>query len=822
MADLTYRVAVDTAQAQQNINSLKSALGGLAAAFSVRATVQFADSITNIQNRLRTLSPNADTVNKQFAAIVQIADQSRAPLGAVGDLFFRIARSADQLGISQREAAQITDTLAKGLVSSGLSAQEAAGPLLQLGQALQSGRFQGDELRSILEGLPIVAKALADEMGVPIGRLRQLGAEGRITGEVFVAAMMRARDGINEAFGRTIPTVGQSLERLQTNLARLFSEFEANTGTFAALADAVGKLADAMGPLGRFIKENGDGLATLGKIVAGVAAAYLLFGKALPAIVTAQDKIINSIKAGATVFTFLKNQLIGVISAVERFALNILRGFGVLSSSLPALGSFTAALGALAKGLLRFAGFAGLFYSIAEAIDYLFRKLDINISILGSLGKAWDWIKEKITGSNGVVQGYQSQVRAVDNAIDALDNEVRKTKEAAQATATQIYEVERLKQAYIDQVREQENSIRTQNQLIGLGELQQNMVNNLQTSYNNYLTQRKALEKEILDATLKGTDEELAKIPLLNRALEDLNARYEINLQTIRDLTIEQERLTRARVFEQFAIKQQQEAADQLKKIQRELRDQGLSEIERKYREIEDAAEDSALAAIRAEEARRGGIKLSSEEMAEFRRIANESTEELKRKTQELYESGRSFSTGWGKAFREYADNATNAAKQAERIFQRVTQSMEDAIVNFAKTGRFEWRNFINGILEDLLRSQIQQVIAQVFSIGQTNRSNGGGLSGGLFGGRIIPGILAEGGPVSSRRPYIVGEKGPELFIPDSEGQMMPNARLGGSTNITYNINAVDAVSFQALVARDPAFIYSVSQQGARTISGRR
>ena len=135
-------------------------------------------------------------------------------------------------------------------------------------------------------------------------------------------------------------------------------------------------------------------------------------------------------------------------------------------------------------------------------------------------------------------------------------------------------------------------------------------------------------------------------------------------------------------------------------------------------------------------------------------------------------------------------------------------------IVNFAKTGKFEFKGFINSILEMLLRSQVQQLIAKVFNIGSLGSASGGG--GGLFGGKIIPGLLATGGPVSGRRPYIVGERGPELFIPGGNGSMVPNSALGGMTNVTYNIQAVDASSFKALVARDPSFIHAVAQAGAR------
>ena len=141
---------------------------------------------------------------------------------------------------------------------------------------------------------------------------------------------------------------------------------------------------------------------------------------------------------------------------------------------------------------------------------------------------------------------------------------------------------------------------------------------------------------------------------------------------------------------------------------------------------------------------------------------------------------------------------------------------MEDMIVNFAKTGKFEWKSFVNDMLTTLLRSQLQQLIATTMG-GLSGRIKKGG---GLLGGSIIPGFLASGGPASSNRSYIVGERGPELFTPASNGIVSPTSALGGG-NVTYNIQAVDAPSFQALIARDPSFIHAVAMAGARNTARR-
>ena len=101
-------------------------------------------------------------------------------------------------------------------------------------------------------------------------------------------------------------------------------------------------------------------------------------------------------------------------------------------------------------------------------------------------------------------------------------------------------------------------------------------------------------------------------------------------------------------------------------------------------------------------------------------------------------------------------------------------------------------------------------------------KSSGGSVILGALNslGRVL-GFRANGGPVMAGSPYIVGERGPELMIPNTNGTVVPNNALGGGT-VIYNINAVDALSFKQMVARDPSFIHAVATQGGKSIPGTR
>jgi len=145
----------------------------------------------------------------------------------------------------------------------------------------------------------------------------------------------------------------------------------------------------------------------------------------------------------------------------------------------------------------------------------------------------------------------------------------------------------------------------------------------------------------------------------------------------------------------------------------------------------------------------------------------------------------------------------TNPIKTIEDGLVKAGKAFEDALVDAILTGKSSFEDFRNILRETFARAIVQKFITEPIF--------------GLF--------KAQGGPVSAGQPYIVGEKGPELFMPGASGTIIPNNNLQGSGgagggSVTYNINAVDAASFKTLVARDPEFIYNVTRAGARRVPG--
>lgn len=156
------------------------------------------------------------------------------------------------------------------------------------------------------------------------------------------------------------------------------------------------------------------------------------------------------------------------------------------------------------------------------------------------------------------------------------------------------------------------------------------------------------------------------------------------------------------------------------------------------------------------------------------------------------------WTNGATRAIENYVDASTNAAAQIDKVFTSAFKSMEDALVDFAMTGQLDFKKLADGIISDIIRIRIQRDLIAPLANG-IGSDLGGGI--GNFIGSML-GARASGGPVDAGKPYLVGEKGPELILPTSNGMVIPNHALGGmggAVNITQNIQ-IDSRSDQGTI----------------------
>ena len=180
--------------------------------------------------------------------------------------------------------------------------------------------------------------------------------------------------------------------------------------------------------------------------------------------------------------------------------------------------------------------------------------------------------------------------------------------------------------------------------------------------------------------------------------------------------------------------------------------------------------------------------------------------------------SQRTFAFGWDRALNQFAENAYNYATMAEEVFSTLTGNMTEAINTFVDTGKFSFSSFAESVIKDLIKIQLRMQMMQLFSMGMKAL---GGFSGFSSGPQLLN-SYADGGEPPVGVPSIVGERGPELFVPNRAGTIIPNHQLGnigGTTNIVNNyIDAIDTKSFEDRIYGSSKAVWAANQYGSKNV----
>lgn len=224
---------------EKAFSSLSRVAVSLSAALSVQQVAQYANAWVDVNNKL----VNAVRPTEQLADVTQrvfdISQETRSGLEATATLYGRLERATRSAGTSTEDLAKLTTTINKGLVVSGATAEEASSTMIQLSQALASGVLRGEEFNSISENGSRLAMALADSLGVTVGQLRAMAAEGKLSTDVVVKGLLSQGDVIAKEFGKTTQTMSQSLQVAGNNLQKFFGESSAVQSGVSVFSSAI-------------------------------------------------------------------------------------------------------------------------------------------------------------------------------------------------------------------------------------------------------------------------------------------------------------------------------------------------------------------------------------------------------------------------------------------------------------------------------------------------------------------------------------------------------------------------------------------------------
>lgn len=893
------------------MNRLKTAIAGVAFVGFARGALQMADGIDDLsestgiaidriigfQNAVRAAGGNVEGAAKGIQSLYLKIAEARDGSAEAQVAFQDVGVSLEDLRTLSE--ADILQKTVEGLSKMGAGAEKTAMLSDLLGKAMRGVTIDPKFVDTLAQG-----SAEAQRMAEQIKQAAQMN-------EQWENSINRIRLAFIEAFGPAMKYIADMLDKIPS----LVNAFKLLGAVIAAVfaATALRSFVSLIGMAGRGVKAISDGfnkiksMGGLGKAISGPATNK---GIAQARDAASAVGIIGGAAAGGSVLFGTDSE-----KASEKAAESNKKEAGAVNDVKSAYDTKAAAIRATVD-------------AYKNSIDAISDTIDAETSLIGASRQNQETAKTL----NDIRKREQDEIRRLTQAKQTMsevdkklglgkiyDEQIDAVKKLARAEEQQAQASLALKEQALQKDSIRLFSLNSEIQLTKqLGDLQYQIATvNLPEIERRYA----AIDKAARDSATAAIAAEEARrgSPLTDaeklKYFEEAARGTEKLKQATQDLLAVE--MQRDAVL--FGIKQYVAAQEKVRDIVDNIRSSSLSGLEKAYYDIETAADRAARAQI-AQQAIKLGRDLSPAEQERYYAAARRGINDVKEATKAAYEESRKFETGWRKAWKSYVDEATNAAKQAERIFDKAMQGMEDLIVNFAKTGKFEWKSFVASMAEELLRSQIKQLFGNIMNSmsnavdtgaggimgalgnlfglgggtgGQRGQSatqplyvydvggGGGGAAGfmgggnplsGLFGGGARPspplvsgggfgggmgggifdtvsnvfggvvdtvsnigsgiwdavssigssigdlfgGWFATGGTIPPGRYGIVGENGPEYVSGPA------NVTPMGSTMVTYNINAVDAQSFKAMIARDPAFIHAVAQQGASYSPSRR
>lgn len=212
------------ANMDRSMSNLSGVARGLMAALSVQQVASYADAWTTLNNKLANAVRPQEQLVDVTSRVFEITQQTRSSLDATATLYARLERGTREYNTSAEDLAKLTTIINQGFVVSGATAQEAENAIIQLSQGIASGVLRGEEFNSVSEQGSRLMVALADSLGVGIGQLRAMAAEGKLTTDVVVNGLLSQGDVIGKEFANTVTTISQAMQTAGNNITKFFGE----------------------------------------------------------------------------------------------------------------------------------------------------------------------------------------------------------------------------------------------------------------------------------------------------------------------------------------------------------------------------------------------------------------------------------------------------------------------------------------------------------------------------------------------------------------------------------------------------------------------
>ena len=653
-------------------------------AAGLAALVRAGDQLTQSITRLQTAVGSVEGASEVYSRLYRDALQTGVAVKESVDAFARFSIAAREIGATSDQVATLVGGLQRVGIVAGLSSQEIANGTQQLAQGFASGVLQGDELRSLLENMPPLAQALAQELGVSIGELRKMGSEGKLTADTIFPAMLRAVERLGGELGRMPITIGRAFGQLQVATDGFLGQLDRAIGLSGALARALSGAARVLDGVRR-----GSGL-----------------------LMPEEQDADRRAQAEA-----LRAQIARLEAESEGQSLR----------AQPRRGSIRGGLAGTAQQ--------------QAGVDSAGR--------LEELRRQYAELQAEIARGEQAA-GERQRTEQEGAATQAAEARRRRTAADAEELRKQLDDRFRINTEYEDRVRrlreaEAAGGItaadRTRLETLALGERDEA----LRRLEPRVAAVRRATNEGAREA--RDAEREVNEVLRLRTALIDQNAtageRYEAALARVAETA------RRAAAIGQPIPAETLDRERERLTGREELIERNLTAQERYNAALERMEEIQRRATA-------NGTPVPDETMARERiRLQEELTKATERTSDTARDLGLTFSSAF-----------------------------EDAVLDGKRLS-----DILNGIARDAARIVLRRTITEPL---------GGAIASGLSSfsfTSLFSGLFrAEGGPVAGGQPYIVGERGPEWFVPDRGGTVLPNGTAPAAAAPVINTSiAIDA-----------------------------
>ena len=779
-------------QASIQVGALNRALNIFTGFLVARFVTRAADSFTNLTNRVRLVTRSQREFNEVLERTIEVSDQTRTSLDSNALLVARLGKSLKGLGITTLGTLDIIETINQAVIVSGVTSREASNALVQLAQAFDENRLRGQELRSVMQQLPRVADILTKSLGTTRGGLRKLSEQGKITGEVMARAFREAREEIAEEFALTIPTIDQSFVRFRNRLVVFVGALDKTISVFRLLSRAIVRAGENIETIARII-----GVVLVARLTSAVRG-IVLFNAAL---------LITNIRARGFVST-LKFLNVALGTGLLKFLPIAIGALAIFSDKIKLSSKDSTTLADVGKEA---------FLEIGESAR------DVGI-LVGEVFAEIVTISREELARAGIPFGELATIAALTfDAILAF----------ARGTFTGIVII------FTDLPKRLESIFNKVGERIGreLGVAFSKPARDLRAQIARIRQELVRLQ----GLRFRGLATDLEKISEIRFRIEKRELEKQLNVilglaapvgnQMGRDLALELT-IGFTKAFEITTI-----ARDLLAKA-RSVRTQLEREAARPEAAVEPGLSPEARVLLsklnKGTEKRIANQKALNELfLAGEINVARFSRESAK--LAQIFSNQESALGALSDKFRAVDTSAIKLGEDIGNLLVGAINSASNALADFATSGfqdveslRAAFSSFFKQLAKDLIAATIKLLIFSAIKAAlggglPTPGAGGGGQtvgqSGSVLAG-ISPGFAAlprqAGGPVRQGSPVLVGERGPELFVPTAGGRVVPNVSMTNEVPVTIvNVRDPDEIPTAMASARGERVILNVIQQNA-------